>query len=131
MLSESHPFFLANRPLQPNCDLEVADKYSGKIIARVAIASAEHIDSAIAHALAATTPMRQLPAYHRAAIIHHCARSFQRRSEELSLLLCMEAGKPIKDARTEVHRLIDTFRIAAEEATRMRGEGLPMDISRS
>jgi acyl-CoA reductase-like NAD-dependent aldehyde dehydrogenase len=43
--------------------------------------------------------------------------------------LCAEAGKPIKDARGEVARLIDTFRVAAEEAVRIYGEVLPLDIS--
>src|SRR4030095_6305308 len=43
--------------------------------------------------------------------------------------LCIEAGKPIRDSRGEVERLIDTFRVAAEEATRMVGEVLSMDIS--
>jgi hypothetical protein len=32
---------------------------------------------------------------------------------------CIEAGKPIKDSRGEVSRLIDTFRIAAEESVRI------------
>ena len=45
------------------------------------------------------------------------------------MALCIEAGKPIKDARGEVSRLIDTFRIAAEESVRMYGEVMPMEIS--
>ena len=40
-----------------------------------------------------------------------------------------EAGKPIRDARGEVGRLVDTFRIAAEESVRIVGEVLPLDIS--
>ena len=45
------------------------------------------------------------------------------------MALCIEAGKPIKDARGEVTRLIDTFRYAAEEAVRVNGEVLEMGIS--
>jgi acyl-CoA reductase-like NAD-dependent aldehyde dehydrogenase len=41
----------------------------------------------------------------------------------------VEAGKPIKDSEGEVGRLIDTFRIAAEESARMTGEVQPLDIS--
>lgn len=44
-------------------------------------------------------------------------------------MLAIEAGKPIRDARGEVLRLADTFRIAAEEAVRVRGEHWPLDIS--
>ena len=40
-----------------------------------------------------------------------------------------EVGKPIRDSRGEVTRLIDTFRIAAEESVRMRGEVMNLEIS--
>ena len=43
--------------------------------------------------------------------------------------MCIEAGKPLVDAEGEVTRLIDTFRVAAEEATRNYGEVQPLDIS--
>ena len=45
------------------------------------------------------------------------------------MLLCVEAGKPIRDARGEVSRLIDTFRIASEESVRMNGEVMNLEIS--
>jgi acyl-CoA reductase-like NAD-dependent aldehyde dehydrogenase len=54
---------------------------------------------------------------------------FKQRFDELAYALCVEAGKPIKDAEGEVSRLIDTFRIAAEESVRMTGEVQPLDIS--
>ena len=52
-----------------------------------------------------------------------------KRREEFAIALCIEAGKPLKDARGEVTRLIDTFSIAAEEAVRIGGEYMPLDIS--
>jgi acyl-CoA reductase-like NAD-dependent aldehyde dehydrogenase len=45
------------------------------------------------------------------------------------MALCIEAGKPIKDSRGEVSRLIDTFRIAAEESVRIGGEVMNLEIS--
>jgi acyl-CoA reductase-like NAD-dependent aldehyde dehydrogenase len=62
-------------------------------------------------------------------VLSHCAGRFRERAEELAQTLCVEAGKPIRDSRGEVSRLIDTFRIAAEEATRIGGEVLPMDVT--
>ena len=73
--------------------------------------------------------MRELRAYERQMVLDHCVRRFGDRSEELTMALCIEAGKPINDARGEVSRLIDTFRVASEEATRILGEVIPMDIS--
>ncbi len=123
------PYYLANRALAPNGDLEVLDKYTGKPLARVALAGQQAIDKAIAAASSAAGAMGELPAYRRRTVLEHCAGRFAERAEELAGTLCAEAGKPIKDARGEVSRLIDTFRIAAEEATRIGGEVIPLDIS--
>ena len=129
MLKESYPYYLANRPSAPNTDLEVLDKYTGEVATRVAMADAKAIDRAIGAAEAAAAPMRELRAYQRQAVLDHCVRRFRERAEELTMALCVEAGKPIQDARGEVSRLIDTFRIASEESTRILGEVLPMDIN--
>jgi NAD-dependent aldehyde dehydrogenases len=71
----------------------------------------------------------EMPAYERQAVLMHCVERFRERSDELAHALCVEAGKPIKDSRGEVSRLIDTFRIAAEEAVRMNGEVQVLEIS--
>lgn len=109
--------------------LEVTDKYTGEVATKVAVADRKIIDHAIAMAVRAGQPMRKMRAYERQEVLSHCVRRFKERSEELAMVLCIEAGKPIKDARGEVSRLIDTFRVAAEESVRMNGEVLPLDIS--
>src|ERR1043166_8904432 len=73
--------------------------------------------------------MARLPAYARQAVLQHCVDRFKERFDELAYALCVEAGKPIKDSEGEVGRLIDTFRIAAEESVRLGGEVLPIDIA--
>jgi acyl-CoA reductase-like NAD-dependent aldehyde dehydrogenase len=129
MLRESYPFYLANKAEQPNTDLVVTDKFTGEEATRVALADPAAIDRAIAASVEAAEPMRKLPAYARKQALDHCVTRFTERSEELAMALCIEAGKPINDARGEVTRLIDTFRIAAEESTRIYGEVMPLDIS--
>ena len=129
MLAESYPYYLANEAVAPNRDLEVTDKYTGEVATRVAMADGEAIEAAIQAAVDAAAPMRRLAAYEREQVLVHCVQRFKERFEELADALCVEAGKPIKDARGEVTRLIDTFHIAAGEATRMYGEVLPLDIS--
>ena len=128
-MKESYPYYLANRPEAPNQDLEVLDKYNGQVATRVALADPNAIDRAIAAAAEAAGPMAQMAAFERQAVLQHCVARFQERAEELALALCVEAGKPIRDSRGEVSRLIDTFRVAAEESVRITGEVLPLDIS--
>ncbi|MBW2382588.1 MAG: aldehyde dehydrogenase family protein, partial [Deltaproteobacteria bacterium] len=129
MLADHYPFYLANCPESPNADLEVRDKYSGSVATRVAMATPGDIDRAIEAAKNAAAPMAAMAAYERQAVLQHCVQRFTERHEELALGLCIEAGKPIKDSRGEVGRLIDTFRIAAEESVRIGGEVMPMDIT--
>ncbi len=127
MLKEKYPFYLANKPVAPNAGLAVTDKFTGEVVTHVALADASAIDEAIAQAVYATEPLRKLPAYRRRDVLQHCVDRFTERAEELAMVLCIEAGKPIKDSRGEVERLIDTFQIAAEEAVRMSGEVMPLD----
>ena len=127
-LKESYPYYLANRPEAPNRDLEVTSKYSGEVVTRVAMASPETIDKAIGAAVDAATPMRKMAAFERQNVLLHCVRRFTERADEFADALCAEAGKPIKDSRGEVSRLIDTFRIAADETIRSEGEMMNLEI---
>ncbi len=129
MLKDAYPYYLANDAVYANKDLDVTDKYSGDIATRVAIADVKAIDQAIAAAVEAAPQMAALAPFERQAILNHCVARFQERAEELAMALCIEAGKPIKDSRGEVARLIDTFRVAAEEAVRIEGEVLNLQIS--
>jgi len=128
-LKDSYPLYLANEAHTPNLDLEVTDKYTGKVATRVALADAKTIDAGIAATVEAAEPMARMASYERQAVLQHCVNRFTERFDELAYALCIEAGKPIRDSRGEVGRLIDTFRIAAEESVRMTGEVQPLDIS--
>ncbi|MFT4539708.1 MAG: acyl-CoA reductase-like NAD-dependent aldehyde dehydrogenase [Planctomycetota bacterium] len=125
----TYPYYLANVPELPNSDLAVTDKFSGEIAYRVAMADPAAIDRAIAAAAEAARPLARMAPYERQAVLNHCVLRFEERAEELAQSLCVEAGKPIKDSRGEVERLVDTFRIAAEESVRMTGEIMNLEIS--
>ena len=118
MLKDTYPYYLASKAVYANTDLEVTDKYSGKVATKVALADAKAIDAGIAAAVASQEAMQAFPPYKRQAVLNHCVARFTERFEEIAQALCAEAGKPIKDARGEVSRLIDTFRVAAEESVR-------------
>lgn len=128
-LKSTYPLYLNNKAVQPNTDLAVTDKYTGEVAFRTVLATPDIIDEAIAGAVRAAEPMAGLASYERQGVLNHCVARFQERYDELAYALCVEAGKPIADAEGEVGRLIDTFRIAAEEATRNYGEVQPLDIS--
>ncbi|WP_049620942.1 aldehyde dehydrogenase family protein [Frateuria defendens] len=129
MLKQSYPYYLANKAHTAKAQLDVRDKYSGRLAARVAVPDARAVEKALAAAVAAVGPMRALKPWARQRVLQHCAARFEERRDELAKALCIEAGKPIKDAAGEVTRLIETFRIAAEEAVRVNGETLNLEIA--
>ena len=129
MLKKEYPYYLANEAVYANQDLKIYDKYSGELATVAPLATPDVLDQAIAAACAAEEAMAKMPMFERQAILEHCVTRFRERFDELAYALCVEAGKPINDAKGEVTRLIDTFKIAAEETSRQYGETIPLDIS--
>jgi len=129
MLKPCYPYYLANEAVSANTDLAVTNKYTGAVATRVAVADTTAIDRAIGLGVGALEACRSMPSHARATVLRHVERRMMERFDELAEALSIEAGKPIRDARGEVGRGIDTFRLAAEEATRIYGEFMPLDIS--
>jgi glyceraldehyde-3-phosphate dehydrogenase (NADP+) len=103
--------------------------YSGDLLATVCQADSQHIDQAIESMKQAATEFATIPAHVRAQALSHIANGIAARHEEFAKTLSQEAGKPLTDARREVDRSIQTFRIATEESTRIPGETIPMDLT--
>ena len=94
-------------------------------------ATPEQYEEAVEAAVAAFEVTRKLPAYERAAILRGISTGIAARREELGRLIALEAGKPIRDALVEVDRAVLTFRLGAEEAERIGGELMPLDLMAS
>lgn len=129
MLQKTYPYYIANEPVAANTDLEVTDKFSGEVATRVAMADAQAIDTAIGHAVNAQAALREFAPFKRQAVLEHCVKRFRERFDELAMALCIEAGKPINDSKGEVTRLIDTFKVAAEESVRIDGGMINLEIA--
>jgi acyl-CoA reductase-like NAD-dependent aldehyde dehydrogenase len=107
--------------------MEVKAPYDGAVIGRFFQGTRQHAEAAIASSVKAFGTTRRLPAFERQRVLRRVSEGIAKRKEEFSRTLCQEAGKPIKQARTEVERAIFTFTVAAEESTRIYGEYLPLD----
>ncbi|RAL21053.1 aldehyde dehydrogenase family protein [Thermoflavimicrobium daqui] len=103
--------------------------YSGEAIAKVAQATKENAKEAIEVAHQAFLSFKQIPAYQRAEILYQAVHLLEQRKEEAARIIAMEAAKPIRNARLELDRTIQTYQFAAEEAKRIVGERIPMDAA--
>jgi acyl-CoA reductase-like NAD-dependent aldehyde dehydrogenase len=123
----THGFLVDGKWIEDGDIVEVKSPYDGAVVGRVFQGKRKDAEAAIAAAVKAFGTTRRLPAFERQRVLRRVAEGISTRKEEFSRILCQEAGKPIKAARTEVERAIFTFTVAAEESTRIYGEYLPLD----
>ena len=108
--------------------IEVRSSWTGNLVARVAKAGPAEIERAIASSAAAFEETRQLPGYRRAEILRRVRGEVETRRADFVQTIVDEAGKPRRFAEAEVERALMTLRLASEEATRIKGEVVPVDI---
>ncbi|MFQ6112299.1 MAG: aldehyde dehydrogenase family protein, partial [Nitrospinota bacterium] len=107
--------------------LKVENPYNNEVVATVSRATPEQIEAATARAEEAFGRTRRLPSHEREAILLRISQGLLDRTEEIARTMAQENGKPIRDARGEVARAVNTFKFAAEEAKRVGGEVIDLD----
>src|SRR3954464_2251181 len=105
--------------------------FDGQFVGSTFLANREHLDKAIASAARSSTHVRELAAYQRKDVLLRIAAAIRQNGELFVRLMALEAGKPVNPARAEVDRAVLTFTTAAEEAVRIDGEYLPLDVGPS
>src|ERR1051326_5544081 len=126
-----YAFLLDGKLVGDGNAVDIRAPYDGSVVGTLTHGTREHAEAAIAAAQRAFATTKRLPAYERQRVLHAIAQALVARKEEFARVLAAEAGKPIKAARIEVDRAIFTFQVAAEEATRITGETLPLDLQPS
>ncbi len=130
--TQPHLIYLAGRWVDSPDRLEVSNPADPAMPAGATYnATPEQYDEAVTAAVAAFEQTRVLPAYERGRALREISAGIKARREELGRLMSLEAGKPIRDALIEVDRAVLTFRLGAEEAERMVGEVIPLDLMAS
>ena len=122
------PLRIAGEEVSTASSFEVRSPQSGELLARVAKAGPAEIERAIGLAAQGFEETRRLPAYRRAEFLRAIGESVRAARVRYVETIIAEAGKPRRYAEGEVDRGLTTLRLAAEEATRIEGELLPVDI---
>ncbi|QIC65894.1 aldehyde dehydrogenase family protein [Acinetobacter schindleri] len=125
-----YPLYVAGKPVETSEWLEVQDKYTHKVCARVSLADAKILEKAIKAAVKAEAEMAALEPYQKQKILLHCVKRFNEIRSQLTEILIAEGGKPRKAAAAEVERLINTFQIAADAVTQVdSGRMMPLAVT--
>ena len=100
---------------------EVRDPATGDVLAAVADADAADAISALDAAVAAQRDWARVAPRERAEILRSAFELLTERAETFAMLVTLEMGKPLSEARGEVAYGAEFFRWFSEEAVRVHG----------
>ncbi|RPI40894.1 MAG: aldehyde dehydrogenase family protein [Methanoregulaceae archaeon] len=126
---ETYPLLVGGVKKYTSEILNVRFPYTGEEYAEVCQAGNADLNEAVAAACRGFEKTRRLSSHARAQILFRIADEIHRRADELADVLVMEGGKTRKFAAGEVVRAEMTVRTSAEEAKRIYGEIIPLDLS--
>ncbi|SEH83779.1 Acyl-CoA reductase [Halobacillus karajensis] len=132
MLKEAQAKLYINGKWQEGSDYyDLKSPYNGNFITEVSLATPEEVEKALMSAEKGKEKIKKLTSLERSKILERASAIFEQRLEECAQILTLENAKPIKSARGEIRRTIETYKFAAEEAKRIHGETIPMDAAAS
>lgn len=107
----------------------IKNPYTQAAVAEVFRAGPEDVEFALSQAHEAFQRFRATSVQERFEMLSRLAKLVEQHQEDFARTITAEAGKPVKTARGEVARAIMTFSLAAEEARRIHGEVIPLDLA--
>jgi glyceraldehyde-3-phosphate dehydrogenase (NADP+) len=129
LMEMDHPYCLAGEWIDDGERFEVLSPWDGKQVGATYRPSAAAVETAIERAGAARAVLAEMPLYERVGILKDIARRIEESSEDLTEMIALEAGKPLRYARGEAARAVQTFTEAAAECSRLYGEIIPLDVT--
>lgn len=105
----------------------VRNKFSGEDFLEVRETGVREARDLMKKSVAASLEMASCPKYRIHDALLEISGELMKRSTELSRLIAMESGKPVRYTRDEVKHASVNFGIAAEEVSRPKGEALTLD----
>ena len=112
-----------------SAERDITSPFDGRVVGRVTLGEAPDMERAIGLAADAFTATRRLSSCERHGILMAVRDGIAARREEFARGIVDEAGKTIRDARSEVDRALLVFSLAADEARRLGGDLLPLDLN--
>ncbi len=122
-------FLLCGKEWTDGEAMEVRSPWDQGLVGRVTKATRADARQAVHHGVASLRRTRALPRWKRREILEDVAAALIEQKERFAQLIVAEAGKPVRLARTEVDHAVLTFKTAAEEAARLGGESIPLDLT--
>jgi len=121
-------FYLAGQWRGSSDRATIRSPYDDRPIAEVCLAGPADIEEATVAAVRSYEETRRLTAADRGTILHRLHSGIVARRSEFEETMVAEAGKPIQQVRLEIERGLCTIALAEEEARRVAGDVIPIDM---
>jgi succinate-semialdehyde dehydrogenase / glutarate-semialdehyde dehydrogenase len=113
------------RPGASGKTISVVNPATEEVIGQVAHADIVDLDAALVAAQRGFAVWRNVSAFERGKILRRAGELLRERAERIALLMTLEQGKPLTEARIEVMAAADTLDWFGEEARRAYGRIVP------
>ena len=127
-MSDYQKMFVAGEWRESDKSEKVINPYNGETICEIAVAQDKDAEDATAAAVEVFKTMKKMPGYERSEILMNIVKEIENRRKELVEIMAVDAGRPVRIAEVELDRSLHTFTTGAEEAKRIGGEVIPMDV---
>ncbi len=125
--TEALPMYIGGEWVRTSEQRTVELPYDGSPVGAYYMADSGVVAKAIESARRGAAEMRRLTNFDRAELLVRMTAIVKRDLADFSRMICCETGKPVKEARVEAERTLQTMIASAEVARNLRGEVIPMD----
>ncbi|MCL5744888.1 MAG: aldehyde dehydrogenase family protein, partial [Acidobacteria bacterium] len=125
--TEAMPMYIGGEWIRTAKQVTVELPYDGSPVGAFYAADAAVVEQAIDAARKGAAAMRRLTNCERAELLTRMMEIVKRDVADFAKLICCETGKPMKEARGEADRTLQTMIASVEVARNFRGEVVPMD----
>lgn len=127
-MAKDFPIFVGGNWTTSANTLSVTNPFNDEVVGTTYLATKDQLDQAIKAAQKIFPSLRSMATYDRACLLQSFAAKMRERRDDVAHMICLEAGKPIREAEVEADRGVFTIETAAEEAKRIEGEVMPLDL---
>lgn len=121
-------FLIAHKFVSSEKVKQIVNPYTNKVVGEVYQADDSHFNQSADYLTKISGDYKAIPTYKKQELLYKVLEKISAKKSELAKLITDETGKPIKFSLIEVERAILTFRLGAEECSRIGGEVLPLDL---
>lgn len=127
---KNYPLFINGEWVEKQETYDLINPFNNEVVGLLSKPDKIDIELAVSSAEKGFFKMKNLHTYERFEILERTGKILELNSKEIARFISLEVGKAFKYSLIETQRVVNIFKFAAEEAKRMHGETVPMDVAR-